>query len=130
MRKLIVLLLFIAFCGGTAEETIDQVETTTTSTTTTVPKTTSVEIWNCSVFDNSSAIKNGTSNGYRFTVQIVGNVMSGSVDNKKFVAQFQQYSVSGTYDDKSFYGDFDGRTLTIVGPPQAIVVGCILGFNR
>lgn len=45
MKKLIVLLLFISFCGGTTEETVDQVETTTstrlgmveTTTTTTVP---------------------------------------------------------------------------------------------
>jgi len=45
MKKFIVLLLFISFCGGTTEETVDQVETTTstrlgmveTTTTTTVP---------------------------------------------------------------------------------------------
>jgi len=40
MRKLIVLLLFISFCGGTTEETVDQVETTTTSSTTTTTTST------------------------------------------------------------------------------------------
>ena len=131
MRKLIVLLLFISFCGDATEETIDQVETTTTtsSTTTTVPITTSLEIVNCWLDNNTGNIEQGTSNGYWFTVQILGNLMSGKVDDKNFLAEFQQYSVSGTYDDKSFYGEFDGRTLTITGPPQAIVIGCILGFK-
>jgi len=40
MRKFIVLLLFISFCGGTTEETVDQVETTTTSSTTTTTTST------------------------------------------------------------------------------------------
>ena len=35
MRKLIALLLFISFCGGATEETVDQVETTTTTSSTT-----------------------------------------------------------------------------------------------
>ena len=63
MKKFIVLLLFISFCGGATEETVDQVETTTTSsitttttvtttststtsTTTTVPETTTTTIAN------------------------------------------------------------------------------------
>jgi len=130
-KSLLILLIFISFCGGTTEETVDQVETTTsssTTTTTTVPETISLQIIDCSVFENSN-IKKGISNGYSFTVQIVGYAMSGIVDNKDFFAQFQQFSVSGTYDDKSFFGEFDGRTLTITGPPQAIVIGCILGFK-
>ena len=45
MKKYLVLLLLISFCGGATEETVSSIETTTTfsttSTTTTVPKTTS-----------------------------------------------------------------------------------------
>jgi len=58
MRKLIVLLLFVSFCGGTTEETVPPIETTTTSsttstttsttttssTTTTVPETTTTTV--------------------------------------------------------------------------------------
>ena len=45
MKRYLVLLLLISFCGGATEETVSSIETTTTSsttsTTTTVPKTTS-----------------------------------------------------------------------------------------
>ena len=34
MRKFILLLLFVSFCGGTTEETVPPIETTTTSSTT------------------------------------------------------------------------------------------------
>ena len=132
-RSCLILLLFVSFCGGTTEETLPPIETSTsistsTSNTTTDTKPIVLEVINCS-YDNPGDKTLGISNGYRFSVQIVGYAMNGIVDNKDFFAQFQKYSVSGTYDDKTFYGEFDGITLTLTGPPQAIVIGCILGFK-
>lgn len=127
-RSCLILLLFVSFCGGAIEETLPPIETTTTSSTTTDPKPIVLEVVNC-IYDNPGDKTLGISNGYRFSVQIVGYAMNGIVDNKDFFAQFQKYSVSGTYDDKTFYGEFDGITLTLTGPPQAIVIGCILGFK-
>jgi len=132
-KSLLILLIFISFCGGATEETLSPIETSTststvTTSTTTVPKPIVLEVFNC-FYDSPGNKTLGSSNGYRFSVQILGNAMSGIVDNKDFFAQFQQYSVSGRFDNKSFYGEFDGRTLTLTGPPQAIVIGCILGFK-
>lgn len=127
MRKLIVLLLFIAFCGGATEETVDQVETTTTSsssststtttststtTTTKVPKAPSMKIELC---DNQ--LDPTQTDTWAYEIQVIN--FNSKVKALEYVLYFNDEEVSKerqsyivNENDNDFYGLQSSIALT------------------
>tara|TARA_B100000035_G_C20824677_1_gene475884 strand:- start:67 stop:567 length:501 start_codon:yes stop_codon:yes gene_type:complete len=90
MRKLIVLLLFISFCGGDTGETIDQVETTSTSSTTS--STTTVVQKNLSLTLSSSGLT-GSVDGNQVSIRNNSGEWTGTVGNYQFYLKEEPYQV-------------------------------------
>ena len=89
-RSLLILVLFISFCGSTKEETIAQVETTTTSSTT---STTTTVIKNNLDLALSSTGLTGNVDGNKVSIRNSSGEWKGTVGIYQFYLKEEPYQV-------------------------------------